>query len=136
MKEGENCCYRRLPMRNDLIYTESCRSAPPFPIKTIRCTWCGVPRNSSPLKPSHKPDTSNMSARKILRTVLATFSTKTTRLYLWWNLCTLFLLACQVRVTLGDSDLCCCVCVMSFARSLAPLCADSARALWASSVLF
>ena len=29
------------------------------------------------------------------------------RMYLWWNLCTLYLLACQVRVTVDDSGLCC-----------------------------
>ena len=34
--------------------------------------------------------------------------------YFWWSLCTLYLLACQVRVTVGDSGLCCCVCVTSF----------------------
>ena len=28
------------------------------------------------------------------------------RMYLWWSLCTLYLLACQVRVTVGDSGLC------------------------------
>ena len=33
-------------------------------------------------------------------------------MYLWWSLCTLYLLACQVRVTVGGSaGLCCCVCV-------------------------
>ena len=31
------------------------------------------------------------------------------RKYLWWNKCTLYLLACQVRVTVGDSGLCHCV---------------------------
>ena len=32
-----------------------------------------------------------------------------TRMYLWWSLCTLYLLACQVRVITGDSgDLCLC----------------------------
>ena len=31
------------------------------------------------------------------------------RMYLWWSLCTLYLHACQVRVTAGDSGLCCCV---------------------------
>ena len=36
--------------------------------------------------------------------------------YLWWGLCTLYLLACQVRGTAGDSGLCCCVCVTSFVR--------------------
>ena len=30
---------------------------------------------------------------------------------LWWSLCTLYLHACQVRVTVGDSGLCCCTCV-------------------------
>ena len=29
------------------------------------------------------------------------------RMYLWWSLCTLYLHACQVRVTIGDSRLCC-----------------------------
>ena len=36
------------------------------------------------------------------------------RMYLWWSLCTLYLLACQVGVAIGDSGLCCCVCVTSF----------------------
>ena len=35
------------------------------------------------------------------------------RMYLWWSLYTLYLLACQMRVTVDDSGLCCCVCVMS-----------------------
>ena len=30
-------------------------------------------------------------------------------MYLWWSLCTLYLLACQVRVTVGGSGLCYCV---------------------------
>ena len=29
------------------------------------------------------------------------------RMYLWWSLCTLYLLACQVRVIVGDTGLCC-----------------------------
>ena len=29
----------------------------------------------------------------------------TLRMYLWWNLCTLYLLACQVRVSVGNSGL-------------------------------
>ena len=32
----------------------------------------------------------------------------------------------QVRVTAGDSGLCCCTCVTSFERSLTPLCVDEA----------
>ena len=28
---------------------------------------------------------------------------------MWWSLCTLYLFAGQVRVTVGDSGLCCCV---------------------------
>jgi len=31
-------------------------------------------------------------------------------MYLWWSLYTLYLLACQVRVTAGDSGLCCWAC--------------------------
>ena len=30
------------------------------------------------------------------------------RMYLWWSLCTLYLHACQMRVTVDDSSLCCC----------------------------
>ena len=51
---------------------------------------------------------------------------------LWWSLCTLYLHACQVRVTIGDSGLCCCGCVMYFERQWTPLRVDSACALWAS----
>ena len=29
------------------------------------------------------------------------------RMYLWWSLCILYLFMCQVRVTVGDSGLCC-----------------------------
>ena len=36
------------------------------------------------------------------------------RIYLCWSLPTLYLHACQVRVTLGYSGLCCCTCVTSF----------------------
>ena len=28
------------------------------------------------------------------------------RMYLWWNVCTLYLLACQVSVTVGNFGLC------------------------------
>ena len=31
-----------------------------------------------------------------------------------WSLCTLYLHACLVRVTVGDSGLCCCTCVTYF----------------------
>ena len=32
-------------------------------------------------------------------------------MYLWWSLCTFDLHACRMRVTVGDSGLCCCTCV-------------------------
>ena len=38
------------------------------------------------------------------------FRAPITRMYLSWNLCTLYLLACQVRVTLGNLGLFCCLC--------------------------
>ena len=41
------------------------------------------------------------------------------------DLCTLYLHTCQVRITVGDSGLCCSVCVTSLGRSLTPLCVDS-----------
>ena len=48
-------------------------------------------------------------------------------MYLWWSLCTLYLHACQVRVTVGDSGLCCCACDTYFERQLSPLCVESAK---------
>ena len=40
-------------------------------------------------------------------------------MYLWWSLCTFYLLACQVTVTVRDSGLCCCVpCLSSAVTSL------------------
>ena len=36
-----------------------------------------------------------------------------TMMYLWWSLVTLYLNVCQVRLTLGDSGLCCCPCVIN-----------------------
>ena len=53
-------------------------------------------------------------------------------MYLWWCLCTLYLHAWQMRITVGDSGLCCSTCVTYFERWLTPLCVDSARALWGS----
>ena len=52
------------------------------------------------------------------------------RMYPWWSLCTLYLLACQVRVTVGDSDLCY-VCVTSFGRWLTSLFVHSPQEVWA-----
>ena len=40
-------------------------------------------------------------------------------MYLWWRLCTLYLLACQARVGIGGLGLCC-VRVASFERCLTP----------------
>ena len=42
------------------------------------------------------------------------------RMYLWWSLFTLCLHTCQVRVTVGNSGLCCCTCVTYFERWLTP----------------
>ena len=47
------------------------------------------------------------------------------RMYLWWSLCTLYLHACQVRVTVHDSGLCCCTCGTCFKHYLTPLGVDS-----------
>ena len=42
-------------------------------------------------------------------------------------LSTLYLHACQVRVTLGDASLCCFICVTYFERLLSPLCVSSIK---------
>ena len=57
-------------------------------------------------------------------------STTSVRTYLWWSLYTLYLHACQVRIAVNDSGLCCCVCGTSFKCYLTPF-VDSAGALWA-----
>ena len=46
----------------------------------------------------------NLNTQKVQKNV--DFN-RTTRMYLGWNLCTLYLHACQVRVTVGDLGLCC-----------------------------
>ena len=38
------------------------------------------------------------------------------------ELCTLYLRACQVKVAVGDSGLCCCTCVTYLERQLTHLC--------------
>ena len=48
------------------------------------------------------------------------------------GLCTSYLHACQVTVTLSNSGLCCCACATYFKYQLTPLCVDSAQGLWAS----
>ena len=52
------------------------------------------------------------SRRRINRTLQSNILS----MYVWWSLCTLYLHACQVRVTAGDSGLCCRVCVTSLER--------------------
>ena len=46
-------------------------------------------------------------------------------MHFWWSLCTLYLLACRVGVTVSDSGLCYCVCMKSFEHQLTPLYVDS-----------
>ena len=55
-------------------------------------------------------------------------------MYLWWRLCTLYLLACQARVGIGGLGLCC-VRVASFERCLTPLFLDFVF-LWFSQCRF
>ena len=38
------------------------------------------------------------------------------KMYLWWSLCTLYLRARQMRVTISNSGLCCRICVTFFKR--------------------
>ena len=52
--------------------------------------------------------------------MLFLFLLGTQRMYVWWSLCTLHLVAWQV--TIGSSGLCCCICVTSFERWLTPFC--------------
>ena len=44
-------------------------------------------------------------------------------MYLWLSSCALYLHACQLRVTVGNSGLCCCTCVTYVEHKLTPLCA-------------
>ena len=77
---------------------------------TTRCSQCGQSRKTTTVVPQNLKQNRSQSARQM---------------YLWWSLCSLCLLACQVRVSIGDSGLCCCVCVTSFERLFSPLCVDS-----------
>ena len=43
------------------------------------------------------------------------------QVYLWWSLCTLCLHTCQVRVTVGNSGLCCWTYITYLERWLTPL---------------
>ena len=54
----------------------------------------------------------------LLHPIFAKYSAlATTRILVYSKIqCTVYLHACQMRVTVGDSDLCCCACVMSFER--------------------
>jgi len=57
------------------------------------------------------------------------------RMYLRWSLCTRYLHTCQVRVTVGNSGLCCCTCVTSFEHQWTPLCVGSVESLKTSSLI-
>ena len=59
----------------------------------------------------HKHNSKDLSKGEDVPLVEFKYLVFTQRMYLWWSLCTLYLLPCQVRVTVGDSGLCCCVCV-------------------------
>ena len=54
-----------------------------------------------------------MVGRVVVGRVVAVTESHLT-MYLRWSLCTLYLHACLVGVTEGDSDLCCYVCVTFF----------------------
>ena len=58
----------------------------------------------------------NLSLRIGGRTNWGTVGIKVLMMYLWWSLCPLYLHACQVSIAIGNSGLCCCVCVTSFER--------------------
>ena len=77
---------------------------------TIRCSQCAQSRKTTTVIPQNLKQNRAQRARQM---------------YLWWSLYTLYVLACQVRVTVGDSGLCCNVCVTSLERLFTPLCVDS-----------
>ena len=56
-------------------------------------------------------------------------------MYLRWCLRPLYLHACQVRVTVGNSGLCCCTCVTSFEHQWTPLCVGSVESSKTSSLI-
>ena len=75
----------------------------------------GVHKRSKDVKYDNKDTHTHAHAHTHARTRTHA-RTHTLRMYLWWSLCTLYLHACQVRVTVGDSGLCCCTCVTYFER--------------------
>ena len=55
--------------------------------------------------------------------------------YIWWSLCTLYLHACHVRVTVGNSGLCFVLVYLSYVFQALINSLDSVRALWVSFCL-
>ena len=100
-----NCCF-------------NCRAGQSQGQCPLRCCW-GTTRSESSPAPSAPDFWANLRIQLHLRPLDLTWNPENLP---WWSLCTLYLLACQTRVTAGHSGLCyCCVCV----TSLIPLCVDS-----------
>ena len=68
--------------------------------------WCQCVVTQSELR----PDETNLKQNEAQNAS----AESTNRMFLWWSLCTLYLHARQVRVTTGNSGLCCCTCVIHF----------------------
>ena len=77
-------------------------------------------------KKKHPPQKKKKKKKKKSNTKTNPHNNKTPKQckQLWWSLCTSYLHACQVRVTVGDSGLRCCVLVASLERSLTALFVD------------
>ena len=97
------------------------------PLLTIPSIYYPHPPVPSPLllfriiKDSKHPELQLANARDLctpqaLNAVLKLELLLDRTMYLWWSFYTLYLLASQVRVTVGDSGLYCCVSVKSFER--------------------
>ena len=84
--------------------------------------YCGKEHQSRHWKAGHKKtcgkqgsqESGDYKVQQVLHTHTHTHTYLNTLMYLWWSLYILYLWACQVKVTVGDSGFCCCTCVMSF----------------------
>ena len=67
---------------------------------------CGLELSGWSLSEKAQIDNVVLSKLNVILTYQIQFKSNS-RMYLWWNLCTLYLHVCQVGVSVGDSGLCC-----------------------------
>ena len=117
------CVWQPVPAGRDRIAEWPLSGHSPWPVGLSyvwwQNTWYSLKQNMA--ESTHAESTHRGVNKLALK---ANTAIKAWVAYYFWCLCTLYLHTCLVRVTPGDSGLCCCVC---FECYLTPLWADSTR---------